>query len=368
MIIEISRYSYPCFVLVENGKEIEPYCSYLKFVAALGSRSGNTCRTYATALKLYTVFLDRNDIHYSQISLLHLSEFIAWLLSDEYVINKKKKRSPKTVNTYVQAILGFYKFLYRNEMFTTDIEKGVYEKVISFSTRNYKGFLAHSEKRLQARRNMLKVKVTHKPIETFTPEEVSTLYDACSNLRDKLIIRILFETGIRRGELLSLHVEDFICDRSKGNYIKLTDRQNYSNGAILKSGERTLAISQSLMDLFDDYIFEILDDFNIISGHVFVKLYGENKGAPMDVSCINKLMNRLQEKTGIKTYCHKFRHTHGTLYYNISKNSKSTQDRMGHKQFQTTVQYYIDSSLETQIEEFKKVSESINALGGLFTK
>ena len=72
-------------------------------------------------------------------------------------------------------------------------------------------------------------------------------------LQDKFIIKLLFETGLRIGEILSLFIEDFIYDHKNGHKIRLVDRGELCNGAKLKTGEREIFVSQELMDLFDDY-------------------------------------------------------------------------------------------------------------------
>lgn len=90
-----------------------------------------------------------------------------------------------------------------------------------------------------------------------TKDEVEKVYQATTNIRDEFIIKLLFGTGIRIGEALSLFIEDFIFDHDKDHRIKLVDRGELLNGAKLKFGEREIYVSQELMNLLDDYMYEV---------------------------------------------------------------------------------------------------------------
>jgi integrase len=82
------------------------------------------------------------------------------------------------------------------------------------------------------------------------------------------------------------------------------------NGAMLKTGERGIYVSQALMDLFDDYLYEVLDELDFRSNFVFVILRGENKGKPLTLTAVEALFKRLREKTGIRRLHPTFLDTH----------------------------------------------------------
>ena len=172
------------------------------------------------------------------------------------------------------------------------------------------------------------------------------VYSATTNIRDEFLIKLLFETGLRIGEALSLYIEDIIFDHNKGHRIKLINRGELSNGASQKIGEREIHVSQELIDLFDDYAYDILDELEIDTNFVFVKLRGKNKGQPLDYSCVSDLFKRLKKKTGIDVHAHLLRHTHATIYYQTTKDIKQVQERLGHSQIQTTMNMYLHPSDE----------------------
>ena len=77
--------------------------------------------------------------------------------------------------------------------------------------------------------------------------------EACVNIRDYFLMYLLFETGMRIGEALSLWLEDFdISDRQ----IRIVDRGEMENLAEIKtvSSPRTLDCTNDLMEVFTEYI------------------------------------------------------------------------------------------------------------------
>lgn len=99
-----------------------------------------------------------------------------------------------------------------------------------------------------------------------------------------------------------------------------------------------------LIDLFDDYAYEVLDELEIDTNFVFIKLTGPNKGEPLDYIAVSSLFKRLKHKIGIDVHAHLFRHTHATIYYNQTKDIKQVQERLGHTQIQTTMNIYVHPS------------------------
>lgn len=54
-----------------------------------------------------------------------------------------------------------------------------------------------------------------------TNVEVKELLGATNNIRDKFLIQLLYETGLRIGEVLSLRIGDIKFDFRKGHQIVL---------------------------------------------------------------------------------------------------------------------------------------------------
>jgi len=67
--------------------------------------------------------------------------------------------------------------------------------------------------------------------------------EATPNIRNTFLIQLLFNKGLHIGEALALFMEGFIFDHGKGHRIRLVDRRELENGAILKTAEREMYVS-----------------------------------------------------------------------------------------------------------------------------
>lgn len=348
------------YMLLDDKRlPVIPVVKYLKYLDN-GEKSYNTQKTYCYSLKLYFEYLKEIDVDYRKINMNILSDFVGWL-RNPYENTKtiglkpaKAKRTEKTVNLTVTVITNFYDYLFRTEEIDNNMIEKLMKQVFTGGHTSYKDFLYHVNKDKPSNRNILKIKEPRRKIKVLTKEETETIYMATTNIRDKFLIKLLFETGLRIGEALSLFIEDFIYDHNKGHKIKLVDRWELINGAKLKTGEREIYISQDLMDLFDDYEYEVLDELEIDTNFVFVKLRGKNNGQPLEYQEVSALFKRLKQKTGIDVHAHLLRHTHATIYYRQTKDIKQIQERLGHSQIQTTMNMYLHPSEEDIKSEWEK--------------
>lgn len=123
---------------------------------------------------------------------------------------EKAKRTEKTINLTITVIANFYDYLYQNEEVQNDMIGKLMKQVFTGGFSRYKRFLHHANKDKPSIKNILKLKESRKKVDTLTKEQVTT------NIRDRLLIQLLFE---RIGEALALFMEDFIFDHQKGHRI-----------------------------------------------------------------------------------------------------------------------------------------------------
>jgi len=338
---------------------------YLKFLDKTG-KSPNTQKTYCYSLKHFFTYLKETCKDYKHIQLEDLADFIGWLRNPfenskvTPIKQVKSKRTEKTINLAITVVISFYDYLYRNEEVQNDMMEKLMRQVYTGGNSRYKSFLHHVNKDKPSRRNLLKLKEPRKKVVLLTKEQVQQVLEATTNIRDRFLIQLLFETGLRIGEALALFLEDFIFDHQKGHRIRLVDRGELENGAMLKTGERELYVSQSLMDLYDDYLYEVIEELELDSNFVFVKLRGIDVGKPMEYWNVASLFKRLKMKTGINLHPHLFRHTHATIYYQKTKDIKQVQERLGHSQIQTTMNLYLHPSDEDIRENWNKAQSEFD--------
>ena len=173
---------------------------------------------------------------------------------------------------------------------------------------------------------------------------------------------LLRETGIRRGELLGLHLVDVADFDSRGR-IRIVRRNNNPNGATAKGTEREIPIlhnRDAVKETFHAYLLEEYPSEAEKLGHgmLFVNLEGQYIGKPMSSARLNSLFYQLEERTGIKAYPHLFRHTFATRMLQSGYLDQYVQQLLGHKSIATTKDIYshvIDEmSLNTYLEGEEK--------------
>jgi integrase len=352
------------YLLIDDlGSPVPEVSKFMKYLFNK-ENSSNTLLTYSTALKHFYSYLNQIDSKFDSITINKLSNFVLWLRNpyeNIKVIPHNKvapKRSEKTVNLYLTAVTEFYRFLYRSDLIdSTLIEKLMTQINGGSSFKRYKGFLHHVTKDSPVYKNILKLKTPREKVQTYTKEQVQEIYLTATNIRDRFLVKLLFETGLRIGEVLSLFIEDFIFDaKIKNHKIKLVDRGELTNGGKLKTGERKIDISQDLVNLFDDYLYEVIDDLDVDHNFLFVKLRGNNAGQPMTYSDVYATLKEIERKLKFRITPHLFRHTHASLFYLESKNIKLVQERLGHSSIQTTMNLYVHLSEQETRKEWEKAS------------
>lgn len=357
-IVEVkSKNGINFMILDSNNEPIIDAVRYLKYLDSV-KKSRNTKKTYAYALKKFFIYLEYKEIKHRDVSFDDFDDFVRWMRAPfeyENVLpynQKESKSSAKTINLTITVVSNFYDYLYRSKKLEVNFydflnTKGKHHK-------KYKSFMHHVNKDYGTLKNILKVKEPKRKLEVLTKAEIKILLEAANNIRDEFLIQLLYETGLRIGEVLSLRIGDIKFDFRKGHQIVLKNRNN-SNDSYLKTGERKIFISQSLIDLYDDYVYEIIDDLSICSDYLFVKLKGKNVGEAMHYNDISSLFKRLKYKTSINVHPHLFRHTHATIFYNETKDIKQVQERLGHSNIQTTINLYVHPTEEDIRDDWDKV-------------
>lgn len=350
------------YILIDSeGEPVEPVIKFLKFKDNAAS-ARLTLRTYCFHLKLYFEFLEQKGLSYQNVGLDEMAEFMRWLqnpygsIKISSILPSAPIRKPNTVNAIISVILGFYDYLYRHVDYSIQLSEKLKIQILG-SKRGFKDFLYHINKNKLFDKKLLKIKVPTARPKTLSTKEIVTLIGACSNIRDKFLLQLLWETGMRIGEALALWLEDFEIDARR---IHIRDRGELPNLAEIKTvcSPRTLDVSVDLINEYMDYIAEFHTD-EVDTNHVFIKLSGKNKYRPLNYSDIASLFTRLKGKTGINVNPHMFRHTHMDTLRRIGWQPEKIQKRGGWANFQTPFKWYFHVTDEELREAWKKTEEAI---------
>ncbi|APQ99433.1 transposase [Clostridium botulinum] len=351
------------FVADDLGLPIEPILKFIRFKDNT-NYARNTLRMYCQHLKLYFEYLQQRDLNFQKVTIDDLSLFVNWLQNPYKSLNVipvtpvDMARCPRTVNIIVNTVLMFYDYILRHEQYSNNISDRL-KKFVSTPNRSFKGFLygiAYEQKKVTS--NILKLKVPKSKPKTLSKQEVEMLVRACNNLRDKFLLSLLYETGMRIGEALSLWIEDIdISDM----VIDIKDRGQLENNAEIKtvSSPRRIDISQNLANMFMEYISEYHNE-EVETNHIFIKINGSNKNQAMNYIDVDNLFRTLKKKTGIYVTPHMFRHSSLTVLRIAGWQPELLRIRAGHKNIYTTINTYIHPSDENITREFEKTQPNLD--------
>lgn len=163
----------------------------------------------------------------------------------------------------------------------------------------------------------------------FTAEDVKRII-AESNAPYDAIWRLVAETGIRRGEVCGLNVEDV----DLANHT-ITVKRSVSKKRKLKSPKngkaRMFAISPQLADKLNGYV---------VGRSVNEPLFLSKRGKRLEPdNFVKRHLKPILKKLGLEGAAHAFRHGNATLLDSMRTPMKVRQDRLGHADPKTTMLY-----------------------------
>jgi len=345
-------------VLGDDCLPIGSIDEFLTFLDVTGS-SPNTIRAYAHHLKLYWEYLTDVGVDWRAATMRDVVNFVTWLRwgapisSTIGAIGERRKSS--TINAIVAAVTAFRVYHVRAGTMAGQIE---YQLQME-PGRPYKPFLHHITKGRPIHVRIVKIK-THPPLpRTLTDNDMKRVAAACTHLRDKFLIRLLTETGMRIGQALGLRHSDI---RSWDNEIRVVPRDDNANEARAKRREGEslrIDVDAGLMRLYGDYVINELGELD--TDYVFVNLWDGEIGRPLTYSAVYDLFRRLEHRTGIHIRPHMQRHSHATDLLRTGKwDIALVQKRLGHRHITTTAKYLhlLDDDLKAAHQDYLRRREA----------
>lgn len=342
--ISLAPHDYTWLVLGDDHLPIKPITSFLRYLYNV-DKSPNTLRAYANHLKLYWRFLTARNFNWKTIKLDHLAEFVNWLRKgtedDVIPIVGGVLRQASSINSMLGSLSSFYKHHYclgETEMLLTELG--------SMPGGRYKSLLYHVHKDKPIQRRIIALKQVKGLPKTITEKQYRLLLDACCNFRDRFLISLLFETGLRIGQALGLFHEDIV---SWDNEIYLKHRAHHINEVNNKTrNEQLIHVSTSLMGAYASYINSL--GLDKLPPYVFIDL---KRHQPLKYQAVRRLFLRLSKKVGFEITPHMLRHTHATALFKSGWDPALIQKRLGHTSLQTTLDIYTHIDQKDLKEAFK---------------
>ncbi len=273
-------------------KAIESFIYYLHNVKKMAD---NTMQSYKRDLhKLQGFLADMGVVKVEEITKTNLNSYILYL--------EKVQLSPATISRNIASIKAFYHFLFKERLVDEDISE-----------------------------DLKAPKVEKKMPEIMTVTEVDKLLaqpdgDTPKDLRDKAMLELLYATGIRVSELISLKISDVnlkmgfvMCkDSNKERVIPFGNQARVALIKYLDQGREALLLTKEEEILFVNC-----------------------SGKPMSRQGFWKLIKTYAAKAGIASEItpHTMRHSFAAHLVENGADLHSVQEMLGHSDVSTTQIY-----------------------------
>lgn len=171
-------------------------------------------------------------------------------------------------------------------------------------------------------------------IDVLTADEMDSLEAAAKTPRDRIIVRILSDSGVRLGELLGLRVGDVLQENSR-HYLRVTKS---------KTDPRRIGISRDLYKRIQSYISGGRPGKADDGDPLFISLRRRPNGdyEPLTASGVQQMIRNAGHEAGIKkrVHPHLLRHSMATSYLNVTGDPVTLADQLGHSSLAMIQQTY----------------------------
>lgn len=239
--------------------------------------------------------------------------------------------SQETVKAYTRHNAGFAKFINKAPDSVAEDDLKAYlaylisdRKLSSSSVALVRSALLFSFNQVLNRgfSSIKTPKIQRNPPAVLSKEEIKSLIDACLNDKSRLLILLLYSSGLRVSECLKLRVEDLDF---KGK------------ACVVKQGKGNKNRVTVLSETFAEQLKAYLNKQKIEEGAIFM-----NKGGEVfSVRNAQKIVSGAAKRAGIKKEVtpHKLRHTFATHLLDAGVSIRVIQELLGHSNLQTTQIY-----------------------------
>lgn len=262
--------------------------------------SPHTTKSYEADLHEFFRFLDENAKGYTLSGLSHLNirDYISSLMEEG--------KSSATVNRKISTLKSFFKYLLKEGQIEVNPTQKIQGPKMS---------------------KRLPVFVDKEPLDRVLNQETGTDFEA---FRDRLIVDILYQTGLRRAELLSLNENSLDLYNDQ---LKVLGKRNK---------ERIIPFHLQLRRSLEAYL-TLKKENRLENSSLFVSL----KDKPLSVSQLNKIVKVALSAvtTSKKKSPHVLRHSFATHLLDNGADINAVKELLGHASLSAT-QVYTHNSID----------------------
>ena len=284
------------------------YNKFIQYISVERRLSVKTIETYASTLKLFKDFLEMLP-EARTLETADSDNIRDWM---EQLM--EQKCSPAYVNRSLAALRTFYKYCYATGVMMKDPARSVV-----------------GPKRAKRLPRFLKENEIDRLVDLLSNGEMT--FD---NVRTRTIIYMLYLTGLRAAELISLD----------DNMISFVNRELKVTGK--RNKQRVIPFGEELHSILSEYITVRNNSIERKDDALFVG----DKGERITYNKVRKLVKETLPLVSSLDKCtpHVLRHTFATTMLNHDANLESIKKLLGHQSLNTTEVY-----THTTFEQLKKI-------------
>lgn len=274
---------------VRYMKYLSEYLEYLKYQK---NYSDETIHSYSIDIEEFLDYINSECINICEVG---YDVVKAWLIH----LDEKKNKST-TVSRKISSLRGFYKYLINNKV----IDSNPFSLVsLPKKERHLPRFFYYNELE-----------------EMFQVPKLNTALGQ----RDRLLLEMLYATGVRVSELVNIKVSDI-----NGEEIKVLGKGNKER--IVEFGD----YAESILEL---YLNEGYKSLNVKKSEY---LFLNNRGGKLTTRGVRYILDNIINKTTIdkKISPHMLRHTFATHLLNEGCDLLTVQELLGHESLTATSIY-----------------------------
>jgi integrase/recombinase XerD len=294
----------------DNNVEIvaEKIVSAFEETLVEDGKAPKTVESYTGDIRAFLEWLEsKGNIFTGNLKRFHSTSYKAYLVQNNYEIN--------TINKKLNSLQSFNQFLMDSNYLA--------EKIVDLKKDKVK-LAAGSEKE----------------VEVFTDGEIEKLLFFIQleevTSRDRLIVLLLLFTGVRVSELVN---------------VKLRDVDLLSMNLTIAWGKggkrREVPLKGEVIEAIKEYLQGERKENKFADSEYLILT---NRSAKMDRDAVNKLLERMESKLGIRMHPHKYRHTFCTRLLKRGVELTTVAKLAGHSSIQTTASFYINTSQKDKRE------------------
>jgi len=270
------------------------FLSYLEYQKKY---SVHTVNSYACDLKQFQDFISTIETNEKPNTIPVNSKIVR-----KWIVNlSEKELSSKTINRKISSLNTFYNYLIKMQIIDSNpVDKIIRQKIKS----NIPEFVS---------------------IENIENLFENTNFDNnFEGIRDKLILEILYDTGIRRNELINLEINNVNFEKST---IKVTGKRNK---------QRIIPFPESLKITFNQYLAHRTET-QINSQYLLITKKGQKLYPKLVYRIVNKHLSFVSSLT--KKSPHVLRHSYATHMLNNGADLNAIKEILGHTSLAATQIY-----------------------------